>query len=199
MEYSKKFERDFKWYLYMRYKFNFDGSSSYTKKEVIVSEGVNLKVINNKDGSFFIDNVDKEIRYSYNSFINIFPHLINSSKNLNINYSKGMFKSYAFNIESQELIKYSKEGFLGKEAFYIYDSTGKIVVTKHPNILKTLYKTKGSVNLHIQMYAEDRANLRLSGLELRGLCIKFKAPSWFREAINNQAIKLGLYDKKEQS
>ncbi len=123
MKYSKEFERDFKWYLSMRHKFNFDGCNDY------------------------------------------------------------------FDKKGNQLIKYDKNGFSGKEAFYIRDSTGKIVSTKHPNLLKTLYKTKGSTNLHIQMYAEDRANLRLSGLELRGLCIKFKAPSWFREAINKQAIK----------
>lgn len=45
----------------------------------------------------------------------------------------------------------------GKEAFYKWDSNGKILPTKHPNQLHALLKTKGSVNLHIKMFAEDRA------------------------------------------
>lgn len=124
MKYSKEFERDFKWYLSMRHKFNFDGSNNYTDKK------------------------------------------------------------------GRELIIYDKKGVSGKEAFYIRDSRGKIVPTKHPNLLKCLYKTKGSVNLHIKMYAEDIASYNWNKLEMRALCIKFKAPNWFREAIVNQSNKL---------
>lgn len=84
---------------------------------------------------------------------------------------------------------YNKKGVSGKEAFFQWDSNGKILKTKHPNLLKALLKTKGSTNLHIKMYAEDRAACNFSGLEFRALCIKFKAPYWFREAVENQKFK----------
>lgn len=88
---------------------------------------------------------------------------------------------------SRDII-YNKEGIDGKQAFFIYDSTGKLNPTKHPNILSSLLKTKGSINLHIKMYAEDRAAGRFPLLEFRSLCIKFKAPYWFREAVEKQKI-----------
>jgi hypothetical protein len=115
-KYSKGFERDFNWYLFMRHRFNFDG------------------------------------------------HL-------------------------DRYIVYDPNGVDGKKAFHKFDSSGRLVPTKHPNILKTLLKTKGSTNLHIKMYAEDRAKGRLPLLEFRGICIEFRAPYWFREAVEQQKSK----------
>lgn len=102
-----------------------------------------------------------------------------------------------FNNKGNEIVIYDKSGVNAKEAFYQYDSNGKITPTKHPNLLCILLKVKGSVNLHIKMYAEDRANLLLSQIELRGICIKYKTPIWFREAINKQTIKF-LNNKTER-
>jgi hypothetical protein len=115
-KYSKGFERDFKWYMSMRHRFNFDG------------------------------HLDRDIEYD-------------------------------------------PKGVDGKKAFHKFDSSGRLVPTKHPNILRTLLKTKGSTNLHIKMYAEDRAKNRLPLLEFRGMCIQFKAPYWFREAVEHQKSK----------
>lgn len=88
-----------------------------------------------------------------------------------------------------EIIKYDKKGTDGKNAFFQWDSNGKIVPTKHPNILRTLLKVKGSCNLHIKMYAEDRASCNMNKIEFRALCVHFKAPKWFREAVENQKMK----------
>jgi hypothetical protein len=77
---------------------------------------------------------------------------------------------------------YRKGGFL-------WDTNGKIRPTRHPNIFKTLLKTKGSVNLHIKMFAEDRASGLMTLIELRGLCIKWGAPHWLREAVERQKVK----------
>lgn len=85
-------------------------------------------------------------------------------------------------------ITYNPNGVDGKQAFFKFDSQGKLPPTKHPNLLRSLLKTKGSVNLHIKMYAEDRASGLLPLIELRGLCILFKAPYWFREAIEKQKV-----------
>ncbi len=69
------------------------------------------------------------------------------------------------NKKGHTLVNYDPKGISGKEAFYLYDSHGIIKPTKHPNLLTTLLKTKGSVNLHIKMYAEDLAKCYLSKLE----------------------------------
>lgn len=93
------------------------------------------------------------------------------------------------NKKGQDIIVYDKNGVTGKEAFYQWDSNGKIIPTKHPNILHTLLKTKGSVNLHIKMYSEDRAKGLLPLIELRAFCIKYKCPKWFKDAIEEQKYK----------
>lgn len=91
--------------------------------------------------------------------------------------------------KGNEIIQYDKNGVDGVEAFYQFDSRGRIIPTKHPNILLTLLKSKGSCNLHIKMYAEDRASCNMSLIEFRALCIYFKAPKWFREAVETQKMK----------
>ena len=39
------------------------------------------------------------------------------------------------------------------------------------------------------MYAEDRDKCNMNFIEFRALCIKFKIPNWFREAVENQKMK----------
>ena len=122
-KYNHNFERDFKWYLSMRHKFNFDGAAGYLNKK------------------------------------------------------------------GEPIIQYDKNGVDGKEAFFQWDSNGKIKPTKHPNILHTLLKTKGCTNLHIKMYAEDRVSCNMNKIEFRSLCIHFKSPQWFRDAVETQKMK----------
>jgi len=93
------------------------------------------------------------------------------------------------NKKGQDIIVYDINGVTGKEAFYKWDSNGKILPTKHPNILHTLLKTKGSVNLHIKMYAEDRAKGLFPLIEFRAFCIKYRCPTWFKEAVERQKFK----------
>jgi len=106
------------------------------------------------------------------------------------------------NKKGNPLIVYDRNGVDGKEAFFQWDSNGKVMATKHPNLLHALLKTKGSCNLHIKEYAEDRDSGVMGKIEMRAMCIYWKAPSWFRQAIENQKmqyinsrtfIALGLY------
>lgn len=99
MIYSKRFERDFRWYLKVRNSFTFSGS-----------------IITNKSG---------------------------------------------LPLE----IKFSSTGIDGKQAYNIYDSTGKLHPTRHPNILTSLLKTKASVNFQIKQWAIDRSKGELSKIE----------------------------------
>ena len=80
-------------------------------------------------------------------------------------------------------------GVSGKEAFYYWDTNGVAVPTRHPNVFYALLKTKGSINLHIKMYAEDRASGCLPLIEFRAMCMKWKAPDWFYFAVENQKHK----------
>ena len=93
-------------------------------------------------------------------------------------------------LKSGEVIQITHDinGADGKRAFHIYDSTGKIVPTRHPRLFYTLLKTKASTNFHIKMYAETRATGELGMIEFRGMCIKWKAPFWFRDAVEKQKV-----------
>lgn len=93
----------------------------------------------------------------------------------------------------EPMFTFDKNGLDGKRAFFEIDTYGKTVKTKHPNLLLALLKTKGSVNLHIKMYAEDRAACNWGAIEFRALCIKFKAPDWFRQAVERQKFNYGMY------
>ncbi len=88
-------------------------------------------------------------------------------------------------------IEYSKGGFNGLYAYYLYDTYGKkTIITKHPEILKTVLTVKASVNLHIKMYAEDRATGVLAKVELDTICEEFNTPNWFKEAIEAQKARI---------
>lgn len=99
-------------------------------------------------------------------------------------------ETHYINKNGEEIVQFDSNGVDGKKAFFEWDSKGKIKPTKHPNILKTILKAKGSVNLHIKMYAEDRAKGIFPYIEFRALCIQLKAPYWFREAVEQQKRKI---------
>jgi hypothetical protein len=114
------------------------------------------------------------------------------SDNFNRDFKWFLKMRHEFNFsgkDERDQIIYDKNGVDGKKAFYLWDSQGKIVPTKHPNLLFSLLKTKGSVNLHIKMFAEDRAACNWGLIEIRALCIKWKAPDWFRQAVERQKVK----------
>ena len=122
---------------------------------------------------------------NYNSnFDRDFNWYLSVRRNFNFDGSENYF-----NKKGIEIVQYDKNGVNGKEAFFQWDSNGKIIPTKHPNILFTVLKTKGSVNLHIKMYAEDRARGYLPKIEFDKICQEFNAPEWFREAVENQKGK----------
>lgn len=94
-----------------------------------------------------------------------------------------------FNSKGISIIQPNSKGITGKEAFYLYDSQGVIKPTKHPNILHTLLKVKGSINLHIKMFAEDRAKGYLPKI----LLDEMNLPEWIVNAIEQQKYK--YYDR----
>lgn len=78
-------------------------------------------------------------------------------------------------------IEFSLSGVDGKQAYHTYDSTGKLLPTKHPNLLRVLLKTKASVNFQVKQWAIDRAKGELSKVEfMSDVSIFCKKPwSWY--------------------
>jgi len=175
-KYSLEFERDFKWYLKMRVMFNFDGALDYFKRTV--------QIYKRKTG-------DKEYQLlnemPFATFKGTYPAMV--SGNSVKQFSDGMFFEYGCLPCAYPIILFDKNGVSGKEAFFQWDSNGKILPTKHPNLLHKLLKTKGSVNLHIKMYSEDRAKGLFTLIEFRAFCIKYSCPAWFKEAVECQKFK----------
>jgi hypothetical protein len=181
MSYSKNFIRDVRWYLKMRHQFNFDGKNNYTTKWV---DRYTART-DSKDKPVFTE------RLSFDTFKDRFPQMC--SDNGVYQYAPGEITTHIFNLVSEQQIVYDKDGVDGVEAFHSIDSIGKSIPTRHPNILKTLLKTKGSVNLHIKMYAQSMGEGTINKIEFRAWCIYcWQSPDWFRTAVETQKWK---YDR----
>lgn len=94
-----------------------------------------------------------------------------------------------FTKKGESIIQYDPKGVSGFMAFATFDSTGRVKPTKHPNILHTLLKSKGSINLHIKMYAESMSQGLMFPFELREIAHEIKAPAWFMDSVNKQSDK----------
>lgn len=88
------------------------------------------------------------------------------------------------------LVQRDPGGVDAMRAFFEWDSNGKVLPTRHPNVLETVLRAKGSVNLHIKSWAEDRAKGLFPYKEFRAYCIRIKAPPWVREAVENQKLRM---------
>ncbi len=97
-----------------------------------------------------------------------------------------------FSKKGVNLVQFDANGKTAKESFYIYDSKGIVIPTSEPEKLKRLLKTKGSINLHIKMYAEDRAKGYLPKVEFDKICDEYNPPTWFIHAVENQKNKYYL-------
>lgn len=163
----------------MRKQFSFDGQidAGYMKHEVHIY----------RNGEFFQ-------KMSWSTFQGVYPHLCHSN---GLRESKlGGINNWEIGIHSEPLIVKDKDGVDGVEAFFNIDSKGIVLPTKHPNILKSLLKTKGSINLHVAMYSEDRAKGRFPLTEFRALCIKWKAPEWFYFAVEKSKNRIYQNDSE---
>lgn len=77
-----------------------------------------------------------------------------------------------------------------KEAFYYWDSQGKLYKTLEMDLLVQILICKASLNFHIKMYAETRAEGTLSYVELEEMQRELKLPDWFIAAVEKQKLKL---------
>lgn len=102
-----------------------------------------------------------------------------------------IFSGSALNVEKD--IKHDIKGISGKEAFFKYDSTGKLHPTRHPQMLFKLLKTKASINFQIKQWAEDRGKGRLGMLDFKDIIAEYDLLSWMVDAVEKQ--KLQYYEK----
>jgi hypothetical protein len=79
--------------------------------------------------------------------------------------------------------------YTAKEAFYLYDSQGKLVPTKEPELLQQIFKCKESINFQIKEYAQDRAKGYLPKIEFEIIKEEFELLSWMIEAVEKQKYK----------
>lgn len=97
---------------------------------------------------------------------------------------------FDFDGKGLAVIPFDKNGVTGKEAFRRYDSQGKIVPTRHPNIVQSLIRTKGSANLHVKQYAQGAVEGTIPHAEVREYLRLFGAPEWVFRAVDNQWRKM---------
>lgn len=101
---------------------------------------------------------------------------------------------------------YDKNGVDGKAAFFSIENHGRNIPTRHPNLLSALLLVKASVNFHIKMWAEGRADGTLPLIEFSVRMAKQRYPDssiedpgtdmerdlelseWVIKAVENQKI-----------
>lgn len=77
-------------------------------------------------------------------------------------------------------------GVCAKEAFYEYDSTGKISKTYEPELLLNLYKCKASINLHITLWAHGRGEGTFPRIEWDEYVKKIGLLPWISKAVEKK-------------
>lgn len=94
---------------------------------------------------------------------------------------------------------FSRIGFDGVEAFWVFDTKGRSIPTRHPRIFVALMRTKKSVNWHIKEWADGFYDMFESILYYVHQFVK--PPGWvegaIRGAVARAAIKRHeLFEKK---
>lgn len=83
--------------------------------------------------------------------------------------------------------------YSAKEAFYLYDSQGKLVPTSEPELLQQIFKCKESINFQIKEWTQDRAKGYLPKIEFQKIIKEFELLPWMVEAVENQKYKYYEY------
>ena len=163
-KYAQHVLDNIRWFAKHRHDFNFSGTKEFTLEKVHIYK--------------------KTSEWEYVNTISL-PSFL-AAFGSKIPHSKGERIEWKTEIESEDCIQYSLKGTDAIEAFVQIDSYGVIKPTKHPRLLFNLLNAKASLNLHIKMYAEDRANGRLPKLLFDNICKEFGFLAWMIEAVENQ-------------
>ena len=79
--------------------------------------------------------------------------------------------------------------YSAKEAFYLYDSQGKLVPTYEPELLQQIFKCKEAVNFQIKEWSQDRVKGYLPKIEFQKISEEFELLDWMILAVEKQKYK----------
>lgn len=113
-------------------------------------------------------------------------------------YSKNFERDWEWYFKYKDIFTFSgsppkeiKQGdkYSAKEAFYLYDSQGKMVDCKEPILLQQIFKCKESINFQIKEWAQDRAKSYLPKIEFEKIVEQYELLPWMVEAVEKQKYK----------
>lgn len=166
-----------RWFAEHRHDFSFSGSERFNLDKVEFWR----YPLSNPDDLTLVNII------SWASFCAAYDH--NPKANYLPKYTPGKEAIYGFKLvdTSEECIVHDVNGVDAIDAFVHIDSYGAAKPTRHSALLRVLLKTKASLNLFIQMYAEDRANGRLPKELFQSEIVEpFKFLPWMIEAVEQQ-------------
>jgi hypothetical protein len=76
-----------------------------------------------------------------------------------------------------------------KQAFFQFDTHGKLFAIADQQGLVQTIAAKASLNFHIKMYAEDRAKGELGRVDLLDIQREYELPDWFIDSVEKQKVK----------
>lgn len=79
--------------------------------------------------------------------------------------------------------------YSAKEAFYLYDSQGKLVDTLEPKLLQEIFLCKEAINFQIKQWSEDRAKGYLPRIEFEKIIKEYSLLDWMVKAVERQKFK----------
>ncbi len=92
------------------------------------------------------------------------------------------------------VIPYQADGVDAKKAFWAFDSQGKLLPCREPELFSELVACKKSVNLHLILWAEGYQDCLIPISELMETFIE--PPDWVEESFRNQIQKILKKEKK---
>lgn len=117
------------------------------------------------------------------------------SKRFNEDYNlylrlKDIYNFAPFDVTKGKQPITNNNNYTAKEVFYYFDSQGKLFDTNELDLVLQLLICKSSINFHIKMYAQTRAEGTLSYKELLDIQKEYQLPQWFVDAVEKQKSKL---------
>lgn len=128
----------------------------------------------------------------------IVPCCNNGYVEIKMKYSKNFERDWEWYSKYKDVFTFSgspnkeiKQGdkYTAKEAFYLYDSQGKIVETTEPVLLQKIFKCKESINFMIKEWAQDRSKGYLPKIEFEKIIKEYTLLPWMVEAVEKQKYK----------
>lgn len=120
-------------------------------------------------------------------------------------FSKNFERDWQWYLENKDVFTFSgsppkeiKKGnkYTAKEAFYLFDSQGKVVETTEPILLQQIFKCKESINFQVKEWSQDRARGYLPKIEFEKIIEELNLLPWMVEAVEKQKSKYYIRNGK---